>query len=276
MTQYAFGEFMNKLLIVFLVISCMQNGFAMDLPVHKRGLDYDSAEFKLSLKLHYELGNAARDGKTAEVKRLIAAGAKPQSPVGNSASTALMDAINYGHVEICQLLVTAGADLSLRNKGTNYGYQDTPLILAARRGQRAICEFFVYHQARVTEERETVLLCLNRLKNNGDQCAQLLYNQRKDLLCPYLPRYVPLASWLRMKDHFGRSAHEYLPIDSLIPQKTVSENFFSLPAVRAMPIIGGIGGTLVLVHYAVRRRPVITGVFTGLTALYFFMKANSQ
>jgi ankyrin repeat protein len=204
---------LNKILLLMLAMSSMPKMLAMD--VWLRDPYYDSAEFKLHIKLDW----AASAGNLAEIKRLIAAGAKPQLLRCNSASTALMNAINYGREEICQLLATAGADLALRNSGTNYGCKDTPLILAARRGQRAICEFFVHHQAQIVEERETVLLCLNRLKNNGDQCARLLYNQRKSLLLPYLGNYVPFKSWLNCRDHFGKRAYDYLQIDCLNQEK---------------------------------------------------------
>jgi len=255
---------------------------AMDLPLPSgnTGQIAASQKEKDSPYESWRLVEAVRAGATAEVKCLIAAGAKAQSrlPRYNCVSTSLMDAINYGYVEICQRLVIAGADVSLRNKGgaSNYGYVDTPLILAARRGNKAICEFFVQHQAKITEEKETVLLCLNRLKNNGDKCAQLLYNHRKDLLFPYIGRYVPLKSWLRMQDHFGKNAYDYLPIDCLDSQKTFLKSICASPALKVLPTITGIAGTLILVYYAVRRRPVIMGAFTGLTTLYFYMKANSQ
>lgn len=271
---------MKKLLIVFFAVNCFSIMVAMNLPMPSGYTGQLSAPQREKLSPHesWKLGEAARAGNAAEVKRLISAGAKPQSRFHGRdyISKSLMDAINYGHTEICQLLVAAGADLSLRNKGGNYGYQDTPLILAARRGNRSICEFFVHHQEQITKEKETVLLCLNRLKKNGDECARLLYNHRKDLLFPYIGRYVPLTSWLRMQDHFGKNAYDYLPIDCLDSQKTLIRSIYAAPVFRILPTITGIGGTLILVHYAVRRRPVITGIFTGLTALYFYMAANSQ
>jgi ankyrin repeat protein len=267
----------KKLLIWLFSVSCVLGAFAMD--VSQRDPDLDSAEFRL----HCNLNWAASAGNVAEVKRLIAAGAKPQlARNGPNVSMALMDAIHYGHVEICQLLVNAGADLATSKKGMssglNYGYQDTPLILAARRGHTEICELFVDHQERITKERETVLLCLNRLKKINNQFGILFYNQRKTLLFPYMGKYVPFADWLKREDHLGKMAYDYLPMNCLKPDQTAIEKFLFSPIVRGITTATGTGGTLVFVHYAVKKSPTIaiTGLFTIFGTVYFFLKANSK
>jgi len=105
------------------------------------------------------------------------------------------------------------------------------LLGAAKLGYESVCELLVYRQHRVNARTMTALLCMNRLKAEGNGCAQFLYRYFKPLLFPYLYRgfsYIPITQLLNVKDEpdsFGRCkrAYDHLAIaclDSrLLPNK---------------------------------------------------------
>jgi len=64
------------------------------------------------------LATAARDGRTAEVRRLIAAGVEVDAPAGGG-FTALGWASRFGHLEAMHALVEGGAALDSQDQGVN-------------------------------------------------------------------------------------------------------------------------------------------------------------
>jgi hypothetical protein len=75
-----------------------------------------SARFAGKTPLHY----AALEGLVDLVRKIINAGAEVNAPTdlrGSEGVTALMWAATYGHEEVCKVLLDAGADPTLREKG---------------------------------------------------------------------------------------------------------------------------------------------------------------
>lgn len=67
------------------------------------------------LKLDYELFRAVTDGKVDEVKRLVNAGANPNTPSGAEKKRALNVAAAAGNKKIVEILLAAGADPNMRD-----------------------------------------------------------------------------------------------------------------------------------------------------------------
>lgn len=86
------------------------------------------------------LGLAAYFGKTEAVKYLLKAGAQVNSPSNNSLGvTPLQSAVAGNHLEITRLLLEAGADPNVRERGGN-----TPLHAAAQNGNIEIVRSLIF------------------------------------------------------------------------------------------------------------------------------------
>lgn len=127
--------------------------------------------------------------------------------------TALMSAADRGLEKTCKLLLEYGADTTAR-KITG----STALIYAAKKNHKTICSMIVDHQKKINLAVKTSLLCLRRLKLSNQPCPALLYKHFNDLLLKYM-EYVPLDTFLEMKNKYDNRAYEYVRLDCLIPSK---------------------------------------------------------
>lgn len=176
---------------------------------------------------------------------LIDAGANIEAKYSSSAdATPLLCAAQNGHEEVCSLLLNAGANIDAENHfGHNAfiraknsairkllvahatkGNLDNRLVWAAQhynghRLSHAICKSLMNDQAEINDRMKTTLLCLNHMRNSGDECARLLYRQFNSLLRPYLEEYIPLKRLIDARDTLGRQAYDYLKIDCLKPEE---------------------------------------------------------
>jgi hypothetical protein len=104
--------------------------------------------------------------------------------------------------------------------GGQVGRQRIESLLAgaASQGYKPVCEFLIRRQKQVNEEIVVVLMCLKRMQKEGNNCACLLYKERKKLILPHLYPgifYIPLTQLLAKRDCYGKRAFDYLPIDVL-------------------------------------------------------------
>jgi hypothetical protein len=108
----------------------------------------------------------------AVVKILLAHGAQPDL-VGPTCSSALQEAINDGHIEICKTLLSAAADPNLIDQ-----YGDTPLMRAADQGWLDIVTLLVERGADInaysaTTKRFTALHYA-AIGEDAETCQRLL------------------------------------------------------------------------------------------------------
>ena len=101
------------------------------------------------------------------------------------------------------------------------------LLDAAKYHYESVCELVVYRQHRVNARTMAALLCMNRLKAEGNKGAQFLYRYFKPLLFPHLYRdfsYVPITKLLNTKgrpdDIYSKPKrpYDYLAIACLDPR----------------------------------------------------------
>lgn len=196
---------------------------------------------------------AVRKGHESTCRLLLDEGAKVNGR-GKRGTLPLAEAIACHNATLCKLLIDAGADVTLvlggskdyvrqtflgiaiasgntheiirmlLCAGAHIHAQDqmrrTALILAAERNDISACELLVG----VSKGIKTALLCLYRLKQEGNLFGQVLYNNRDTLLLPYLgidPRsddYVSTSRLLNMADTWGKRAYDYLPVEWLNPR----------------------------------------------------------
>ena len=82
------------------------------------------------------LYEASKEGKTDEVKKLLAEGANINSTTDYYSETPLHFAAENGQTEVVQLLIDKGADLNAKAK-----WERTPLHGAAKTGNAEIVKF---------------------------------------------------------------------------------------------------------------------------------------
>jgi ankyrin repeat protein len=147
--------------------------------------------------------------------------------------TALHLAVAVGNEGICKILLDAGARIDMQD-----AFRSTPLIEAAKGRGIESSSLLAPRLIRYLQQRNanimTVILCFNRLRYEGNSCAQLLYKQFMPLIGRYLPLYVSLEKLLRVKDEDGRRAFDYIPSSCLKP--------LEYDSLMARPVIS-IGGS---------------------------------
>lgn len=182
------------------------------------------------------------------LRLLIAHGADINAMCGTlySQDTALITALNHHSSEKCKMLLDAGANPNLfvnrhplihaienTRRNFNHSYRALKMLLSAgadinacrgrhgnafvyaARTNKLLCELWIRDQKNVN----TLMLCLNRMANNGDVCAKLLLKKPAALLLPYLDirKYMPLTRLLNAKDDKGMRAFDYYQVDWLNP-----------------------------------------------------------
>jgi hypothetical protein len=154
---------------------------------------------------------AAWEGKIGLVRILIQNGAdvnacdlRRKGTTGEPTHrTPIMLALMNDHREICTLLLEAGADMTLRDADDR-----TALRWAQGICRPQIYEMFKVHQEIINWDIFTILLCLTRMKNEGDQCARLLVREFRTLLQPHLPKYATIKSLLRSNPEWKQRQDE--------------------------------------------------------------------
>ena len=99
---------------------CMTQGSKLDSSVIAKMQPKKKAEN------YSDIFTAARDGKLAEVSRLLKSGVSVNVRQGGSGTTLLSTAAMYGKTDVVQLLIKEGADVGLASNDGN-----TPLLVAA-------------------------------------------------------------------------------------------------------------------------------------------------
>ena len=96
------------------------------------------------------LQSASRGGHAAVVRALLAAGADP-SRRSRGSGTPLGAAVAGGHEEVVRLLLDAGADVHAAPVPESFGfiYEDYPLLIALKRGNRALVDLLLAAEADV-------------------------------------------------------------------------------------------------------------------------------
>lgn len=128
----------------------LQKAKRLNLAAHKSATEKRLSKYQQRL-LNLELLNAARDGRTKDVKLLLDAGANIEAR-DETNWTPLMNAAREGHVETCKLLLERGAD---RKASDNIGW--TPFKLARFNRHMGLGVFIISYPLMSIEESKTFL-----------------------------------------------------------------------------------------------------------------------
>lgn len=145
---------------------------------------------KPKLLLNNDLLNAASIGDDEETQRLINLGANPNARNIKTHQTALHCAAIQGHLNICTILLEAGAHVDpIDSLGC------TPLLWAAQEGHHEICSFLLEHEANVnatSKVNATALLkavWMNDTYRNADDEEKEKLNETVEAICKILISY---------------------------------------------------------------------------------------
>lgn len=107
---------------------------------------------------------AARNNKAEILKQLLANGADPDQRVGVRNETALIRAAFWGHTEIVNLLIEAGADPSAKDNGGNTAFHE-----AVSRGKREVAKLLFEKGAECDARNDMGLTPFFLAAANGQQ-----------------------------------------------------------------------------------------------------------
>lgn len=175
----------RSFVITNILIFLIQNAYAMDTPQENRNA---------------QLLTAAFDGKSALVKTLLENGADVNTR-DKFQRTPLMHAAINGRTETCKVLIAAGADIATR---TDIGA--TALTFCYSLSPKDTYNYLVDHQQEVNARIITALLCLHRMKIEGNACAQFLYRYFTSLLEPSIGKYHSIATLNSFRKHNADTA----------------------------------------------------------------------
>jgi ankyrin repeat protein len=142
--------------------------------------------------------DAARDGDSEKLSRLIAEGAELNRP-GDDGETPLILAILQGHAATIELLVEQGADIHARNDG---GF--TPLHAAAYVGDVATAEQLLARGVNIDDQQNKAgVSALSVAAEQGQVAvARILVEQGANLEAGEVNGYTPLsrALWRQQEE----------------------------------------------------------------------------
>jgi ankyrin repeat protein len=156
---------------------------------HKPEIEKKELNQEMQNQLNQKLLDAAKEGKTWKLSRLLRAGANIEAS-GYSDRTPLIWAAEYGHNGVCKLLIENHADLNAKTRDGN-----TALMFAAEKGYVSTCALLIDAGADLNEKNKFGFSAFIQAKNNNkEKTAKLLklYLIRKMLGKEESGRFLPV------------------------------------------------------------------------------------